>query len=404
MLYSAYDSTLHFSSAVQRSALLTRTVLGAMTWPASNWPLNRAVSTSLEYLEFLTRRFDKPDFDIQTVSIGATEVPVVEELVMQKPFCELRSFKRIGPDAIQDKILIVAPMSGHHATLVRETIRRMLQHYDVYVTDWIDASQVPRGDGGFDLDDYVDYCREFMQMLGPDLHVLSVCQPGPAVLAAVALMSEDKDPNTPKSMVFFGSPIDPRINPTEPNRLAQKHSLQQFKSNAIHKVPATRPGAGRSVYPGFLQLSAFVNMNPARHRKAYSAYYSNLLTDQSKKSNLHEQFYTEYNAVMDMTAEFYLQTIERVFHKAELADNAMFHRGRAVNPGAITRTKLMTIEGEKDDVTGQGQTRAAHELCTGLSVNDRLHHLQSGAGHYGVFSGRHWRDEIAPVLVEFIAS
>ena len=404
MLYSAYDSSQQLASATRHTTALTRAFLATMSRSGIKWLLNKSVDSNLDYVDFVTRQFGKPDYEISSVTVDGTCTPVIEEVVLRKPFCELRSFKRTGSHAGQDKVLIVAPMSGHYATLVRDTIQRMLEHYDVYVTDWVDAAQVPIQAGSFDLDDYIDYCRDFMQLLGPDLHVLSVCQPGPPVLAAIALMSEDNDPCTPRSMVFFGSPIDPRISPTEPNRLAKQHSLKKFKNNVICKVPGSRPGAGRSVYPGFMQLAAFIGMNPDRHRKAYADYYSNLMSGNAKAARLHEKFYTNYNAVMDMTAEFYLQTIERVFHKAEIADNAMVHRGRAVNTRAITKTRLMTIEGEKDDVTGQGQTRAAHDLCTGLSAENRLHHLQAGAGHYGVFSGRHWREEIAPTLVNFISA
>jgi len=404
MLYPAYDSTRLLANATRHTTALTRSFLGTMSGTGFQWPVTKSMASHLHFVDFVTQPFDKPDYEISSVSVDANVIPVLEDVMLRKPFCELRSFTRAGSDASKDKILIVAPMSGHYATLVRDTIQRMLEDYDVYVTDWVDAAQVPVEAGRFDLDDYVDYCREFMQLLGPDLHVLSVCQPGPAVLAAIALMSEDNDPATPESMVFFGSPIDPRINPTEPNQLAKKHSLKKFEENVICKVPSSRPGYGRSVYPGFLQLTAFVGMNPDRHRKAYADYYSNLMSGNSEAAQSHEKFYSNYNAVMDMTAEFYLQTIERVFHKAELANNAMLHRGRVINPGAITKTRLMTIEGEKDDVTGQGQTRAAHGLCTGLPAEDRLHHLQAGAGHYGVFSGRHWRNEIAPKLVQFIST
>ena len=404
MLYSAYESTQRVASATRHTTALTRSLLKIMGRTGINGPLTRSMASNLDYVEFVTQPFAKPDYGISSAIVDGASIPVVEEVALSKPFCDLRSFKRAGSQGVQDKILIVAPMSGHYATLVRDTIHRMLEHYDVYVTDWVDAAQVPIQAGCFDLDDYVDYCREFMQLLGPDLHVLSVCQPGPPVLAAIALMNEDDDPGTPKSMVFFGSPIDPRINPTEPNRLAKKHSLKKFENNAICKVPRSRPGSGRSVYPGFMQLTAFVGMNPDRHRKAYADYYSNLISGNTEAARSHEKFYSNYNAVMDMTAEFYLQTIDRVFHKAEIAENAMLHRGREVNPGAITKTRLMTIEGEKDDITGQGQTRAAHDLCTGLPAGDRLHHLQKGAGHYGVFSGRHWRNGIAPELVKFISS
>ncbi len=404
MLYSLYHSNQHSVSALRQSAVLTRSLVNTMGSQGEGLFGSNALNSNMEYIEFVTKRFDKPDYEISTVVIDGSDVPVTESLEMHKPFCKLLSFKRSGIKQVKEKVLIVAPMSGHYATLVRDTIKRMLQHYDVYVTDWIDASQVPAEDGDFDLDDYVDYCREFMQKLGPDLHVLAVCQPGPPVLAAIALMSEDDDPNVPKSMVFFGSPIDPRISPTEPNLLAMKHTLRQFEKNAICTVPHPNPGAGRQVYPGFMQLTAFVSMNPDRHRQAYAKYYSDLMNGNEEEARAHEDFYTNYNAVMDMSAEFYLQTIDRIFHKAEIAVGTMTHRGRAVDPGAISKTRLMTIEGEKDDVTGRGQTRAAHGLCTGLSPKQRMHHEQPSAGHYGVFSGRQWRNDIAPALVDFISS
>lgn len=402
MLYSMYQTQALVAASIRQQSMLARSFLEASSGFWSDWPINKTTVANLNYIDFVTRPFHKPEFAIDSVIIDGAEVSVVEEIVLNKPFCDIRSFKRLGKKKAKDSILIVAPMSGHYSTLVRETVQRMLEHYDVYVTDWIDAAQVPTEEGSFDLDDYIDYCCEFIQLLGPDLHVFAVCQPGPPVLAAIALMSEDKDPSIPKSLVMFGCPIDPRINPTEPYRLSNTHSLQLLEKTVVHQVPQTLPGAGRSVYPGFLQLSSFLSMNLDRHCKSYSDYYHDLLMENSAGSELHEHFYSDYNAVMDMTAEFYLQTVERVFQNAEIANNTMTHRGRLVKPASITKTKLMTIEGEKDDITGQGQTQAAHDLCTGLSAKHRHHYLQAGAGHYGVFSGRRWRDEIAPEIVSFL--
>ena len=402
MLYSLYETQTLAAASMRQQATMARSFIEATSGFWSQWPVSKAAVSGLDYIDFMTRPFHKPEFAIDSVIIDGAGVPVVEELVLKKPFCNILSFKRAGLKNVKDKILIVAPMSGHYASLVRETVTRMLEHYDVYVTDWIDAAQVPIEEGCFDLDDYVDYCREFMQLLGPDLHVFAVCQPGPPVLAAIALMSEDEDPSAPKSLIMFGCPIDPRQNPTEPNRFSNRHSLQLLENNATYQVPQSQPGAGRSVYPGFLQLSSFLSMNFDRHCKSYSDYYHHLLMENSNASESHEDFYSNYNAVMDMTAEFYLQTIDRVFKKAEIANNTMFHRGRLVKPAAITHTRLMTIEGEKDDITGQGQTKAAHDLCTSLSADDKHHHLQDGAGHYGVFSGRRWKNIIAPEIVKFI--
>jgi len=397
-----YETNKLAAASIRQQAYFTRSFLEVSSIFCADWPINKAAASHLDYIDFVTRPFHKPAFDIDSVIVDGCEVPVVEEVVLQKAFCNLLSFKRIATDKVEDKILIVAPMSGHFSTLVKETVQRMLEHYDVYVTDWIDAAQVPTDSGRFDLDDYVDYCRDFMQLLGPDLHVFAVCQPGPPVLAAIALMSEDEDACVPKSMVLFGCPIDPRINATEPYKFSQQNSLQLLEQTVVHQVPQTLPGAGRSVYPGFLQLSSFLSMNLGRHCQSYADYYQNLLSQNFSESDSHEDFYSNYNAVMDMTAEFYLQTIDRVFKKAEIATNTMTHRGRLVKPALITKTRLMTIEGEKDDITGQGQTLAAHDLCTRLSAVDRHHHLQHGAGHYGIFSGRRWKNEIAPEIIKFI--
>jgi len=310
----------------------------------------------------------------------------------------------------RDAVLRVARIQGHGCFRTsqpetRDTVKRLLTDCDVYITDWVDVRNIPVADGGFDLESYIAHTRDFITQLLQDcgsLHVVAVCQPGPAVLSAIALLSETDGAEVPASMTLMGSPIDPRLSPTVPNKFAEEHSLAWFNTNMICTVPKLFAGAGRRVYPGFLQLTGFINMNPERHRDAWQRYYTDLVTGDQEAIEAHEYFYSEYNAVMDMSADFYLQTIDRVFHKAAIATGQMTFRHRPVDPAAITRTALMTIEGERDDISGVGQTYAAHDICTGLSDSQREHLLQPGAGHYGVFSGRRWRDQIAPKLLEFM--
>jgi len=299
-------------------------------------------------------------------------------------------------------VLIVAPMSGHYATLLRDTVTAFLPEHEVYITDWADARMVPVIAGRFDLSDYIDHVMAMVRSLGPETHVVAVCQPGPAVLAATALMAQENDPCTPATMTFMGSPIDARKSPTAPNKLAETRDLDWFKQNMIHTVPVIYPGAFRRVYPGFLQLASFMGMNLSSHVDAHQAYFENLVKGDGEPAEKHRKFYDEYLAVMDLSEEFYIQTLEEVFQKYSLASGTMMHRGKRVDPSAITKTALLTVEGENDDISGIGQTQAAHEICANIPEAMRRDYIQPGVGHYGVFSGRRFRSEIYPRMRDFM--
>jgi poly(3-hydroxybutyrate) depolymerase len=298
--------------------------------------------------------------------------------------------------------LLVTPLSGHHASLLRDTVARLLPDHDLYLTDWIDARLVPLSAGPFDLDDYVELVQRFLRVIGPDVHVVAVCQPSVPVLAAVSLLAEDRDPATPRSLTLMAGPIDTRVSPTQVDRAATSHSLLSFEMTAIHRVPAGEPGFLRRVYPGFLQLAAFVSLNVDRHAGAHRKLYRDLLAGDEQSAEVHRRFYDDYLAVMDIPAEYYLQTIASVFQRHDLARGEMTWRGRPVRPAAIEATALLTVEAEKDDITSVGQTSAAHDLCTSIPAQRRQTYVQPGAGHYGVFSGRRWREEIAPRVASFI--
>lgn len=409
MLYQIYESMQFTTAPFRLSSKLTRQYIEHPANPWGDSLFGRHLASSLKFFEFMTEPNSKPEFGIDHIDAGEARLPVSNKVHIETPFCELRRFRAEGATELSDKtrlpVLVVAPMSGHHATLLRDTVKRLLVECDVFITDWVDVRDIALEEGTFDLESYIAHIRDFitalMQQYG-SLHVVAVCQPGPAVLSAVALLANDKSKNTPSSMTFMGSPIDPRRSPTVPNEFAQNHSLAWFNNHMICTVPMTFEGAGRRVYPGFLQLTGFINMNPLRHQNAWQQYYNNLVSGDMEAIEAHEYFYSEYNAVMDMSADFYLQTIDRVFHKAAIATGEMTFRHRKVDPAAITDTALMTIEGEKDDISGVGQTQAAHDICSGLPASRRRHLLQHGAGHYGVFSGRRWRNEIAPELLEFM--
>ena len=331
---------------------------------------------------------------------------------MALPFCRLLKFERQLPESLAQRrddpaVLVFAPLSGHHATLLRDTVRALLPEHEVYITDWIDARMVPLSQGNFQLDDYVDYAIRFMRHLGPDVHVLSVCQPTVPVLGAISLMSTLGDPALPRSMTMMGGPIDTRRSPTEVNNLAQTHSFEWFERNVIYRVPARYPGAGRRVYPGFLQHTGFVAMNADRHVLSHWEFYQSLVQGDLEDAKAHRRFYDEYNAVLDLPAEFYLDTIRTVFQEYALPQgrwNVWFEGQRhRIVPADIRRVPLFTIEGELDDISGQGQTRAAHELCENLPAGMQRHLTAQGAGHYGIFSGRRWREIIYPEVREFIA-
>jgi poly(3-hydroxybutyrate) depolymerase len=339
----------------------------------------------------------RPAFGIERVRVGTEDVAVTETEVRVTPFCTLLHFKK-ETDVAQPKVLLVAPLSGHFATLLRGTASTLLADHDVYITDWHNARDVPTVQGRFGLDDFIDLVIRFIEDVGSNTHVVSVCQPCVPVLAAVAVMAEDKDPLQPLSVTLMAGPIDTRVNPTKVNELASSKSIDWFEQTLISSVPCRLEGAGRKVYPGFIQLSAFMAMNHERHQRAHQDMYTHLANGDVEKAEALKLFYDEYFAVLDLPAEFYLETVSKVFQKALLARGEFTYRGRLINPAAIKRTALLTIEGGRDDICAPGQTAAAHDLCTGLKPNKKRHHLEPGVGHYGVFSGRKWQNRIYPVF------
>ena len=374
---------------------------------ATSYPA-RATAAACEIFVNATRRYGKPDFGIAETEVMGETVAVTEDVVLSKPFCNLVRFRRLSPIVAarnDPKVLIVAPMSGHFASLLRGTVEAMLPEHDVYITDWRDARDVPLAHGPFGLDDYVDYVIEFCHLLaqgGERPAVMAVCQPGVPVLVAASLMAEEKDPARPASMILMGSPIDTRINQTEPNHLAQTRPLSWFEKNVIVTVPWPNPGFLRRVYPGFLQLSGFMSMNLDRHIDAHFGHFQHLVEGDGDSVAAHRAFYDEYLAVMDLTAEFYLETVEAVFQKHLIPTGQYRHRGHLIRPQAIRDTGLMTVEGEKDDITGRGQTRAAQDLCTGLPEQHKMHYVQPRVGHSGVFNGTRFRNHIQPKMRDFI--
>ncbi len=368
----------------------------------------RATAAMCEMFVNATKRYGKPEFGITETEIMGETVGVVEDVVISNPFCNLVRFRRVGmlAEARNDpKVLIVAPMSGHFATLLRGTVEAMLPEHDVYVTDWIDARNVPLADGSFDLHDYTDYIIEFCQYLAKDgerASIMAVCQPGVPVLVAASVMAEANDPARPSSITLMGSPIDTRINQTEPNRLAQSKPLSWFEKNVVVMVPWPNQGFMRRVYPGFLQLSGFMSMNLDRHVDAHFDHFQHLVEGDGDSVAAHRAFYDEYLAVMDLTAEFYLQTVEAVFQKHLIPEGRYMHRGALVDPGSIRDIGVMTIEGEKDDITGRGQTEAAQHLCTNLPDAKKFHYVQNRVGHYGVFNGSRFRRFIQPKIRDFV--
>lgn len=367
----------------------------------------KTMAAAFDVFESVTRRYGKPKFGLDETLVEGRPVPVVERIVWTKPFGRVIHFER-EPAALkgikaQPKLLIVSPLSGHYATLLRGTVEAMLPYNEVYITDWADARKVPLTKGSFDLEDYVDYLIEMFRALGPDLHVLAVCQPSVPVFVAASLMNEDDDPLSPRSMTLMGGPIDTRESPTEVNRLATERGTEWYERHVITTVPFPHKGAMRRVYPGFVQLSGFMAMNMEKHVDAHWSFFDQLVEGDGESAEKHREFYDEYLSVMDMTAEFYLQTVDQVFVRHALPKGEMTHRGRLVNPAAIKRTALMTVEGEKDDISGVGQTKAAHKLASGLAASKHEHWEQPGVGHYGVFNGSRWRDEIAPRVRAFMA-
>lgn len=376
----------------------------------SGLPGATRLAAGYELVYRIGKDYEKPEFGIHSVDIDGVACPVVEREMLRKPFCRLLRFKRYTDDAgnlkdLKDDppVLVVAPLSGHHSTLLRDTVRTLLRDHKVYITDWIDARMVPTSEGEFSLEDYVAYVQEFIRLIGAEsLHVISVCQPTVPVLAAVSLLASNGEA-TPRSLVMMGGPIDTRENPTQVNDLATNKPLWWFENNLIHPVPANYPGHGRRVYPGFLQHGGFVAMNPERHFQSHWDFYQDLVKGDLEDAQAHRRFYDEYNAVLDMPAEYYLETVRVVFQEHLLPRGLWDVRGQRVDPSRIHGTALLTIEGELDDISGQGQTRAAHKLCSGIAESEREHLTVAGAGHYGIFSGRRWRTQVYPQVRDFIA-
>jgi poly(3-hydroxybutyrate) depolymerase len=374
--------------------------------PLTHTTFGKSMAAGAEMFERATRRYGKPEWNLQPVIIGGERVAVHPQVVWERPFCKLVHFERALPDSQypHPKVLMVAPMSGHYATLLRGTVEAFLPKHDVYVTDWVDARMVPLAEGAFDLDDYIDYVISILHYLGGDTHVIAVCQPSVPVLAAVSLMEAQNDPYAPLSMVLMGGPIDTRVNPTAVNTLAEQRGIDWFRRNVITQVPFPNPGMLRDVYPGFLQIGGFMSMNLDRHLGAHHDMFMHLVRGDGDSAQKHREFYDEYLAVMDLAAEFYLQTVETVFVQHALPKGEMMHRRTRVDPGKIRHTALLTVEGEKDDISGVGQTEAAHRLCTGIPDERKAHYLQLGVGHYGVFNGSRFRAEIAPRIADFMFS
>ena len=409
MLYQLYETQRALLSPFAEFASATSKLYNHPLSPFAHTPGAQRVSASLDLMHRLSKEYEKPEFGITSVKVDKVDVAVQEQVVIVKPFCRLLRFKRFSDDVsvlhhLKDDptVLVVSPLSGHHSTLLRETVRELLKDHKVFITDWTDARMVPTSAGPFHLDDYIAYMQEFIRHIGPEVNVISVCQPTVPVLAAISLMASNGEP-TPRTMTMMGGPIDARKSPTAVNNLALNKSFEWFENNVIYRVPSNFPGSGREVYPGFLQHTGFVAMNPDRHLTSHYDYFLDLVRGDDDSAESHRAFYDEYNAVLDMPAEYYLDTIKVVFQDFALV-NGTWHVGKQlVRPQDIKTTALLTIEGELDDISGAGQTRAAHQLCTGIPKDRQFHYDAIGAGHYGIFSGRRWREKVYPRVRDFIA-
>ncbi len=408
MLYHAYEFTHAAVSPMRHAAQMGQEMLKSSMNPLASSYGARTTSAMFEMFINATRRYAKPDFELESTKVDGVDTPIMEEVTLSLPFCDLLHFKRESKAADKrkdQKVLIIAPMSGHYATLLRGTVKAMLPEHDVYITDWVDARDVAPSDGEFDLDDYADYLVQFCQHLGEDGQrpaVMAVCQPGVPMMVAASLMAMNDDPCRPSSVTLMGSPIDTSKNPMQPNKLATDRPLSWFENNVIVSVPWPNKGFMRKVYPGFLQLSGFMSMNMDKHVDSHVNQFNHLIEGDGDNTAAHRRFYDEYMAVMDLTAEFYLQTIERVFQKRLLAEGEYYHRDTLIDPSAIKDIALMTIEGEKDDITGLMQTEAAHTIAANIPEKKREHYVQQGVGHYGIFNGSRWRETIQPKVAAFI--
>jgi poly(3-hydroxybutyrate) depolymerase len=409
MLYQWYETQRAFMAPFSEFASASAKLYNHPLSPFVHTPMAQRISAGLDLMHRLAKDYEKPPFGISTATVGGIEVAVQQQVALNKPFCRLLRFKRFTDNPValetmksQPTVLVVAPLSGHHSTLLRDTVRSLLHDHKVFITDWTDARMVPAEAGPFHLDDYVAYVQEFIRHVGPHAHVMSVCQPTVPVLAAVSLMAS-RGETTPPTMTMMGGPIDARKSPTAVNNLAMGKTFQWFENNVIYRVPQNYPGAGRRVYPGFMQYSGFVAMNPDRHVTSHYDYFLDLVRGDQESAESHREFYDEYNAVLDMPAEYYLDTIKRVFQEFALVNGTWEIEGQRVRPQDIRHTALLTVEGELDDISGTGQTKAAHDLCSSIPAEHRFHYDAEGAGHYGIFSGRRWREMVYPRVRSFIA-
>ncbi|MCV2368967.1 polyhydroxyalkanoate depolymerase [Roseateles oligotrophus] len=408
MLYQLFETQRALMSPFAEFSSASAKLYTHPLSPFSHSPMSQRVSAGLDLMHRLAKEYEKPEFGIRGVEVDGVEVAVQELVPLTKPFCRLMRFKRYTDDLAvlskmkdQPTVLVVAPLSGHHSTLLRDTVRQLLKDHKVFITDWTDARMVAKEVGAFHLDDYIEYVQEFIRLVGPDCHVISVCQPTVPVLAAISLMASAGEP-TPRSMTMMGGPIDARKSPTAVNNLAMNKPYSWFENNVIYRVPTNFPGSGRAVYPGFLQHTGFVAMNPNVHMSSHYDYFLDLVRGDDDSADSHRQFYDEYNAVLDMPAEYYLDTIKTVFQDFALVNGTWNVKGHLVRPQDIHGTALLTVEGERDDISGAGQTRAAHELCSGIASEHQYHYDAVGAGHYGIFSGRRWRENVYPEVKAFI--
>jgi len=401
MNYQAYDFMARGGHVMHDGYSLLNDMLMHPGNPLSYTWFGKVTSASLETAMRFTRRYDKLGFNIDEITLGNKKFVVQERVALSKPFCDLIHFDRVGHE-VEHKVLLVAPLSGHHATLLKGTVEALLPDHEVYITDWLDAREVPLEAGPFSFDCYVSYLIEMLEFLGPDTSVIAICQPTVQALIASAVMAQRKHPCAPTSLTLMAGPIDPSQNPTRVNEFSQKHPMSWFKRFAIQKVPLGYPGAGREVYPGFMQLGGFISMNHETHMKKYSNFFMNLLYGEEEDADRFRAFYDEYMAVLDMPAEFYLETIERVFKRNELAKGLITYQGEPVDFSAIVDMALLTVEGANDDICGLGQTEAAQTICKSIPKSKRVHHVQQGAGHYGIFSGSKFRKHIRPLITDFI--
>jgi poly(3-hydroxybutyrate) depolymerase len=404
VLYNAYELQRTMLSGAAAWASITSELLSNPVLPLNYFGFGPVVASALEVFAHASAPRGKPEFGIETISVDGTTHRVTEAIVMQKPFANLLRFSHDGLPEDAPRLLIVAPMSGHYATLLRGTVARMLEHAVVYITDWADAKMVPVEVGRFDLDDYIDHVIEFLEFIGPGTHALAVCQPSVPTFAATAVMAGQGNPCRPATLTMMGGPIDTRESPTNVNDVAMQQPIGWFERNVVATVPLTYPGAGRKVYPGFLQLAGFMSMNFGSHLMSHYAMFKHLVTGDEDSADATKAFYDEYRSVCDMTAEFYLQTVETVFQLHSLPNGTFVHRGKVVDLGDIRDTAILAIEGERDDISGLGQTRAALKLTPNLPEQKKQYFMAPKVGHYGIFNGRKWRDEIAPVVEQWIAA